>query len=57
MTNRLSELGAAENVNKFSDLSGYNWAKAYINVMSDAGIVKGSSPTTFERAKISAMRN
>jgi len=51
MTNRLSELDAAANVNKFSDLAGYDWAKAYINVMSNAGIVKGSSPTTFGPGK------
>lgn len=51
MTNRLNELGAAANINKFTDLAGYDWAKAYINVMSDAGIVKGSSPTTFGPGK------
>lgn len=51
MTNRTNALEAAANNNKFSDLSGYNWAKAYINVMSDAGIVKGITDTTFEPGK------
>lgn len=51
LTNRLNELDAAANISKFSDLAGYDWAKAYINVMSNAGIVKGTSATTFDPGK------
>lgn len=51
MTNRTNALDAAANNNKFSDLAGYDWAKAYINVMSDVGIVKGITATTFEPGK------
>lgn len=51
MTNRTNELAAAESRNKFSDLSGYGWAKGYINVMADVGIVKGITSSTFEPAK------
>ncbi len=51
MTNRTGELATAENINRFSDLTGYDWAKAYINVMSNAGIVKGITDATFEPGK------
>ncbi len=33
---------------KFTDLDGYNWAKGYINYCQNAGIVVGTSSTTFE---------
>ncbi len=32
---------------KFADLDGYNWAKGYINYCQNAGIVVGTSATTF----------
>ena len=51
MTNHTNELDSAANINKFSDLTGYDWAKAYINVMSTAGIVKGITDSTFEPGK------
>ena len=33
---------------KFTDLDGYNWAKGYINYCQNAGIVVGTSATTFD---------
>ena len=33
---------------KFTDLDGYNWAKGYINYCQNAGIVVGTSSTTFD---------
>lgn len=33
---------------KFTDLDGYNWAKGYINYCQNAGIVVGTTATTFE---------
>ena len=33
---------------KFNDLDGYNWAKGYINYCQNAGIVVGTSATTFD---------
>ncbi|MDE6933468.1 MAG: S-layer homology domain-containing protein, partial [Oscillospiraceae bacterium] len=36
---------------KFTDLDGYNWAKGYINYCQNAGIVVGTSSTTFEPGK------
>ncbi len=33
---------------KFADLDGYNWAKGYINYCQNAGIVVGTSSTTFD---------
>ena len=36
---------------KFADLDGYNWAKGYINYCQNAGIVVGTSSTTFEPGK------
>ena len=32
---------------KFTDLDGYNWAKGYINYCQNAGIVVGTTATTF----------
>ena len=32
---------------KFNDLSGYNWAKGYINYCQNAGIIVGTSANTF----------
>lgn len=50
-TNRTSNLEALANKNTFQDLSGYGWAKGYINALYDAGIVKGQSSTTYAPAK------
>ena len=36
---------------KFTDLDGYNWAKGYINYCQNAGIVVGTTTTTFEPGK------
>lgn len=47
MTNRTSDLEAMAKKNTFSDLSGYDWAKAYINALVDAGLLKGKSAATF----------
>lgn len=33
---------------KFTDLDGYNWAKGYINYCQNAGIVVGTTATTFD---------
>lgn len=51
MTNRTNEVGSAESGNRFSDLAGYGWAKGYINVMANTGIVKGITSSTFGPAK------
>lgn len=51
MTNRTGDLAAMAEKNKFSDLTGYGWAKGYINAMVDAGVIKGITPTTYAPAK------
>lgn len=51
MTNRTSQLKAAESKNIFSDLTGYGWAKGSINVMVDAGVIKGITASTYAPAK------
>lgn len=51
MANRTGEVEANVKKNTFTDLTGYTWAKGYINTMSDAGIVKGITATTFEPGK------
>ncbi len=47
MTNRTGNLDAMAQKNVFGDLSGYDWAKGYINTLVDAGIVKGKTTTTY----------
>lgn len=47
MTNRTGNLDAMAQKNVFSDLSGYDWAKGYINTLVDAGIVKGKTNTSY----------
>jgi hypothetical protein len=37
--------------NTFADLSGYDWAKGYINAAVDAGIFKGVSATSYAPGK------
>lgn len=51
MINRTSELDANAQKNIFSDLTGYDWAKGYINTMVDAGVIKGITATSFEPGK------
>ena len=46
MTNRTGDLEAMAKKNTFADLSGYDWAKGYIN----AGILKGKTATSFSPA-------
>ncbi len=50
-TNRTAELEAMAQKNVFTDLSGYDWAKGYINALVDAGIVKGTTSTTYAPGK------
>ena len=50
MTNRTSDLEAMTKKNIFTDLSGYDWAKGYINALNDVGILKGKTSTTFAPA-------
>lgn len=47
MTNRTSDLDAMAKKNTFTDLSGYGWAKGYINALVDAGIIKGKTSTAY----------
>ena len=53
MTNRTNQVDAVKKVNKFTDLSGtnYDWARGYVNVLVDSGIIKGTSDTTFSPGK------
>ena len=46
-TNHTTNLEAMASKNTFSDLTGYTWAKGYINALVDAGIIKGMSSTTY----------
>ncbi|HYE12003.1 MAG TPA: S-layer homology domain-containing protein [Patescibacteria group bacterium] len=48
MTNRTNDLENMAKENKFSDLTGYDWAKGYINAAADGGLIKGITSTTFE---------
>lgn len=50
-TNRTSNLAAMEQKNIFQDLSGYGWAKGYINALAEAQIVKGQSAASYAPAK------
>lgn len=51
MTNRTNNLVEMEKLNLFSDLSGYSWAKGYINTLANEDIIKGITNTTYEPAK------
>lgn len=51
MINRTGEVEEKAKLNVFTDLTGYDWAKGYINTLSQAGIVKGLTETTFAPAK------
>lgn len=50
-TNRTKDLEAMAAKNTFSDLTGYGWAKGYINALVDAGVVKGISAASFAPGK------
>jgi len=51
MINRTGELTTMESKETFSDLAGYSWAKGYINIMANEGIIKGTSTTTYAPGK------
>lgn len=46
-TNNAGDLLAMENQQVFMDLNGYGWAKAYINAIYNAGIIKGMGEKQF----------
>ncbi len=46
-TNNAKNLEVMASKNTFSDLTGYTWAKGYINALVTAGIIKGTSSTTY----------
>ncbi|HVI41084.1 MAG TPA: S-layer homology domain-containing protein [Anaerovoracaceae bacterium] len=50
-TNRTANLDAMAQKDVFKDLSGYDWAKGYINALVDAGMIKGVSATTYAPGK------
>lgn len=50
-TNRTANLDAMAQKNVFKDLTGYDWAKGYINTLVDAGMLKGVSATTYAPGK------
>lgn len=50
-TNRTANLDAMASKNTFADLTGYDWAKGYINALVDAGMIKGISSTAYAPAK------
>jgi hypothetical protein len=50
-TNRTKNLDTLAAKDTFTDLTGYGWAKGYINALVDAGIVKGISATSFAPGK------
>jgi len=47
-TNNTAELESAQNLNIFSDLEGYAWAKPFINAVTRAGLFKGRSADRFD---------
>lgn len=47
MTNRTNNLETMAKKNLFTDLGGYDWAKGHINALVDAGIIKGTTSTTY----------
>ena len=51
MTNRTNNLVAMENLNLFTDLSGYGWAKGYINTLASEKIILGVTNTTYGPGK------
>jgi len=46
-TNNLAELDNMKNLEIFDDLSGYDWAKPYINAVTRAELFKGRSESMF----------
>jgi len=50
-TNRTSNLDAMASKNTFTDLTGYDWAKGYINALVDGGMIKGISSTAYAPGK------
>ncbi|MBK5247305.1 MAG: S-layer homology domain-containing protein [Peptostreptococcaceae bacterium] len=46
-TYHVSDLTAMANLNVFNDLTGYTWAKPYINAIYQAGIIKGVGNSNF----------
>ena len=46
-TNNTSDIAASAKQNYFGDLKGYNWAKGFINVCYDAGLVNGISKSKY----------
>ena len=50
MTNRTSDLENMSKKNVFADMTGYDWAKGYINALVDAGVIKGKTTTTYAPA-------
>lgn len=51
MTNRTNNLAEMEKLNLFTDLSGYGWAKGYINTLASEKIILGVTNTTYGPAK------
>ncbi|WP_027400299.1 S-layer homology domain-containing protein [Anaerovorax odorimutans] len=53
MTNREKDAETAKNKNKFTDLNtaSYDWARGSVNVLSDKGIIKGTTETTYSPDK------
>lgn len=49
LTNKTANVESKSKVNKFTDLntSNYDWARGYVNVLSDDGIIKGLNSTTY----------
>lgn len=50
-TNRTANLEAMASKNTFADLTGYDWAKGYINALVDAGMIKGIGSTAYAPGK------
>lgn len=46
-TNNINQMAALENKDIFNDLSGYGWAKGYINCCANAGLVNGRGNDKF----------
>lgn len=46
-TNNINDLTAMGNKSFFNDLTGYTWAKPYINALSSAGMIKGVGNSNF----------
>lgn len=50
-TNNINELDVIAKKNYFNDLSGYGWAKGYINACAKANLIKGVGNEKFAPAK------